>query len=583
MHVTGSAAQGPTTGAISGRVVDEDTEEGIEGILVSMFDPHSASGGSAISEANGSFTSTPLPAGNYAIDTRNEVGYLDELYEDSPCHFPYLIHRGCPGSAGTLVEVRAGATTEDVVIRLSRGGTISGRITEDDELGTPISDIVVLIWDSSGKRVHAVEPDQEGAYVAIGLPTDSYYVSTAYGLRPFVDKIFDNRICPTGGINFDCGVASATPIAVVAGEVVEDVDFRLSQGGRISGSVSTVEGIPFSTGVHVFSETGNYFGTKFSDDAGMFDTYAAGYGMGLPDGRYHLIASGDGTFVDQLHDGPSCPTPRFLDPTIQERRPIPSCRLPERASIAIANASHEEKVTITLRVGGSIIGTVLKEGEPEFGPVFAYNFEGKKVARGQAGPGDYEITGLPEGQYYVGTGSLRALRGEIFDDVLCVGLDHESTKGFSPCDVTAGDPVAVLGTSITTGVDFDLQIGSSIRGRIADADNRAIFAAVIDAFDSNGAWLARTISSVTGTYFLSGLPPSGDAYLVATASGHGSEAFGVGPCLNCDPRSGEALSLSPGATTSEIDFSLPEDTETVFASGFGDRQLPPIGGFSSLH
>ncbi len=65
-----------------------------------------------------------LPAGTYFAVTANDLGYLDELYDDFPCH------AGCDPTIGTEIVVSAGEFIDGVDFDLATGSAIAGTVTD---------------------------------------------------------------------------------------------------------------------------------------------------------------------------------------------------------------------------------------------------------------------------------------------------------------------------------------------------------------------------------------------------------------------------------------------------------------------
>jgi hypothetical protein len=117
-------------GSLSGRVVDEVTGQPIEGISIQVLD-HQARFllRVAASAADGTYRVDDLRAGDVFVATANRLGYLEEVWDDRACD------PSCDFTAAPPVVIAGGEEAADVDFRLVRGGTISGRVT--DEAGEP--------------------------------------------------------------------------------------------------------------------------------------------------------------------------------------------------------------------------------------------------------------------------------------------------------------------------------------------------------------------------------------------------------------------------------------------------------------
>jgi protocatechuate 3,4-dioxygenase beta subunit len=152
------AAQTAAKGAIKGTVVAADTGAPVSGIPIVMRLANGSGNASfANSDERGNFEVTGLEPGAYfvAAEGISTFGYARQSY-GSPI----------PGMEGsqffTPVAVNAGQTTNDIVLRLSRGGSISGRILGAN--GQPFVDADV--------RIHRARFNESGAklFVGEGMP-----------------------------------------------------------------------------------------------------------------------------------------------------------------------------------------------------------------------------------------------------------------------------------------------------------------------------------------------------------------------------------------------------------------------------
>ena len=66
-------------------------------------------------------------------------------------------------------------------------------------------------------------------------------------------RLYNNLPCPNGV----CTVSSGTPVVVSAGTTTSNIDFALTQGGRITGTVKDLNGNPLQgITIQLFSSTG---------------------------------------------------------------------------------------------------------------------------------------------------------------------------------------------------------------------------------------------------------------------------------------------------------------------------------------
>jgi hypothetical protein len=146
------------TGIIRGRIVAAGTGDALRHARIST----TSSEGRApvvLSDGDGRFTVAGLPAGRFTV-TATKPGYA---------------------KASVAAELTTGAVVEDVDLRLTRGGVISGGIA--DEFGDPLVDTSVSVerllgsGDSLKTEMAAVaQTDDTGAFRLSGLPAGKYVV-----------------------------------------------------------------------------------------------------------------------------------------------------------------------------------------------------------------------------------------------------------------------------------------------------------------------------------------------------------------------------------------------------------------------
>jgi hypothetical protein len=181
-----------TTGTILGRVVDADAGTPLSGVLVTAVPAtQAAAGGEApqrpqaiVSDAHGRFLFTDLPAGTYALrasvgGTGFSVGgfVVSGMGHQIGAYLNGGFGQRRPDGPMQTMELEAGGRVRDAVIRLWKGGAISGRIL--DEAAEPLVDVVVsAVRRASDGRLltgPTVRTDDRGMY-RLGTLTPGSYV-----------------------------------------------------------------------------------------------------------------------------------------------------------------------------------------------------------------------------------------------------------------------------------------------------------------------------------------------------------------------------------------------------------------------
>jgi 5-hydroxyisourate hydrolase-like protein (transthyretin family) len=516
-------------GRLTGTVTDAATTVPLAGTSIYIYD---MTGRSVVpgesTDAAGAYTSGALPPGNYYARTSNTLGYLDELYNNVTC-----AAGSCALTAGTPVAVAAGADTT-VDFGLVPGGLIAGTVT-DAATGQPLSGVSVYIYNSGGTRVALATTDASGVYTsATGLPTGSYKAHTRNSLG-YLDEVYDGVPCPLHG----CTIGAGTPISVTLGATTAGVDFTLTPGARISGTVTdSGTSLPVA-GVSVViydTEGTRVVATGSTNSSGVYTS-----STGLPTGTYYARTSNSKGYVDALYAGAACPGGLCT----------PSTGTP----INVAAGVMRPGIDFGLAMGGRVSGTVAEAatGLPVAAvQVHVYDSAGSRVTSVYTDCGGVYTTstGLPAGGYRVRTSNTRGYLDEQYDDVPCPG---------GTCPVAAGTPVAVSLGATTTGVDFVLAKGGLLSGTVRDAFTGLPLRGVeVHVHDAAGLVTSGSTDNA-GVYTSSSGLPTGTYYVrTSNAQGYVDELYDDAPCPAgaCTPASGTPVAVTAGTTTTGIDFGL---------------------------
>ena len=321
------------------------------------------------------------------------------------------------------------------------------------------------------------------------------------------------------------------------------IDFALSEGGKISGSVSDSDStspIANANGVHLYDASGALLSTKPTDALGQFQF------AGLTSGSYLLRAEFDG-FLGELYDDIPCP---------------PGCNVLTGTPIAVGIGETVSGIDFALTAGGSITGVITESTTPailaNLGNVVLHDAGGSTLASTTTNAfGFYSFTGLTTGSYYVRT-DMTDYYDEVFDDMDCEG----------GCDATSGSPVAVALGSTTSGIDFALSTGGVITGTVTEGGlgTPVANASSLELFDDQGTLVAEKSTDEGGVYRFAVL--STGTYFVKThLSGYGDQLYDGIPCApGCDVTMGTPVSVVFDLTSSGIDFVV--GGPSIFADGF---------------
>jgi len=221
------------------------------------------------------------------------------------------------------------------------------------------------------------------------------------------------------------------------------------------------------------------------------------------------------------------------------------------------------------RQTGSISGTVTDESMNPlaYKGVEVYRPGGGYVSGGSAqsdySTGEYEITGLDDGTYFV--------RGGYSGDDWVVELYGNVPCPNNNCWTDAGTPVYVSGGGAVTGIDFQLAEAGSIRGSVLRAgDGDDMNDARVTVFDPGSTWDdgevgSDNVSYDSGTYVyeVRGLPAG--CYFASAEPESDSSERNSAPTAYPDvplvwqadaPLVGDPIAVVAGEQTSGVDITL---------------------------
>jgi 5-hydroxyisourate hydrolase-like protein (transthyretin family) len=534
-------------GRISGTVTDAATGLPLAGVQVRLYNAAGTYLTYGYSNSSGVYvTAAGLSFGTYYARTSNGLGYIEELYEDTPCP-----GGACTVTGGTPVTVALGSTTTGIDFGLAQGGRIAGT-AKDAATGLPLSGLMVRVFNSVGAYVTYGYTDSAGNYTtSSGLVSGTYRARTS-SEGEYVDEAYNAIPCPGGS----CSTTSGTLINVTAGSTTPGINFALAKGGRISGTVKDeASALPLAgVEVDVYDGAGSYVTYGYTDASGVYTTSSA-----LPSGTYRARTWNWAGYVDEAYDAIFCPGG--------------SCSTTSGTLISVTAGSTTPGINFDLARGGRVSGTVTDAatGSPVVGAhVSILDADGRSLGSGTTNTfGVYTTpTGLPSGTYYARTKAPGYL-DELYNDVPCLG---------GACPVTSGTSLPVTAGSTTAGVDFALapaptQTNDEIAGATlvsglpytAIEDTRTattnpsdpVHTCATGTQDSNSVWF-RYVAGFTGAVRVDTFTSNYDTVLTAYAG-----TTSVGPELACNDDTN-------GTTQSEILLDVTSgQTYLIEVTGYG--------------
>jgi hypothetical protein len=500
-------AQEPV-GTVSGRVTGIGGG-GIADVRMDVYTIYWNLVESVTTDGSGNYVGT-VPAGSYYIATFNQRGYIDVYY-------PNAVKAGnsWPPAGVVAVNVIIGADTPNIDFTLSVGGSISGRVTDNSLAG--IENVSIDAYDESWRYVNSVLTDSQGYYTLGGLPGGSGSASATYYLatsnqQGYVDEYY--RDITKAGVAWP--PASATPVSVTTGAETRNINMTLSWGGAISGRV--IKDSDGTTGIEhievlVYDTNWNELNSTVTDSAGNYML------QGLPTDTYYV-----GTW-NQLG---------YIDKYFSNVNRIGSSSPPVGYPVHVTTGSVTGNIDFSLAWGGWISGRVTKSsGGAGIGNVQIqlYGTDWIHETSALTDPlGDYTLSGLPQGNYYLRTQNYQGYVDEYYDNA-------PGTYGAILVGVTAG--------SGTEGINFGLEPSGSVSGRVVNASNlMGIPGVMISAYNGSGDPIQNSFTNSAGNYVVGSLPAGTYSLATFNQQGYGDKYFDT------------LVSVTGGVNTPNINFAL---------------------------
>jgi hypothetical protein len=352
----------------------------------------------------------------------------------------------------TNKEATIEALFDDVMVEYEG---IVGQVFRDAD-GTGIRNTLIEIYDSNWDSWDEVSTDPYGYYAYGGLPAGSYYLTTS-NAPGFIDEVYDNI-----PLTFNpWPPVGATPVILVQGGGAI-VNFGLSPGGSISGQVIKDSDSTGIAGIEIDVLDANWnFWVKWvnTDSSG---NYTVG---GLTTGNYYVYTwSNIMNYVDEYYNN---------IPVIGN--PFPPVGA---APVSVTVGGNTAGINFGLAVGGSISGQVTDDsthapipnvGITVYDSNWTVNWAYQRWAYTDSS-GNYTFTGLPTGNYFVGTSNHLGYIDEYYNNVT------------NPNDAVL---VSVTQGSNTPNVNFGLVLGQEIYvAQHGCADKTPCYSSIQNAIDS---------------------------------------------------------------------------------------------------
>ncbi|HUA03960.1 MAG TPA: carboxypeptidase regulatory-like domain-containing protein [Solirubrobacteraceae bacterium] len=347
--VTGIDALLQSGGQISGTVTSQATGAAVSGLWVYVFNSSGSSVGSAQTGADGTYTVSNLPTGDYEVEFYGTGSYISQYYNDETSY-----------ANANPVPVTSGQVTTGINAALLSNGAISGTLT-DSSTGMPIAGAYASVYNSYGYIVASATTNSSGVYATAGLPAGSYTVKfAATGYAP---------------------LTYSGTVSVSVGTTTSGIDGALTPDGAISGTVTDGAGQTdlASISVTVYNASGSYVTSTTTAGDGSYTL------TNLVPGTYEVYFTPNSgqNYLPQYYDG---------ETTLASADPV-----------TVTSGQTTTGIGAALASGGRITGKVTDSatGQPiQYADAELENSSGGYVSEVSTGAdGSFTLTGLASGSY----------------------------------------------------------------------------------------------------------------------------------------------------------------------------------------
>ncbi len=521
-------------GRIAGKVTDIDTGEALGGIAVTV----STGDGMEVTYTNSSgeyISGRGLPSGNYYIQTHSNSTHLGQRYADTTCSIE------CDVTTGTPVAVSPPDTVSGIDFELVQGGQITGKFT-DKATNTPLSGAWISVRDQDGNWFSSAGSDEQGNYhTDQALPAGTYYIFA--GNTDYLSEYYGGTPCMIVSWSDTCDVASGIPVEVELRHTTSDIDFALSKGGSIAGTViDAVTAVPLADVNIIISDSDYNWLSLQTDVEGNFTTTAS-----LIAGDYTVRVRQKGDYINEVYEDKHC-VGDWCDT--------------DAGSVIHVRSGDEATVMFALEKGGALSGTVRDAitGDPlKAQSVEVYKHNGNFLISVASGITDengiYRTSpGLPSGDYEIVVQSSSSHLAQVYGG----GVPCSDAA----CESKGGKFIHVVSGTTTERIDFDMVRGGSISGIIRDAVSGAPLEGIgVNIKDHMGQQWSYGKTDAEGRY-ISELALASGVYYATTVSNNSqnkaylNQIYGGKKCMDCWNIQGQAINVIQGQVTDGIDFHL---------------------------
>lgn len=401
--------------------------------------------------------------------------------------------------------------------------TADGAASCDLEAGVP--DVwFALTAEETGR--YFVEAPSSPPLILSAHPSCGAVDSSCSQAVPIVDQ------AAIVGVDLDEGETVLVRVARVeefGGPSPGPFSLYVGRGGRVEGTVRDAEGTPLGD-VHVLLYGG---GTRAGQTAAD-GTYAF---EDVSPGLWTVLAGRDSAYRAEIWQDRPCPHWQA------------DCLPGDRFEVALDATTSG--IDFALELGAAIEGRVVDRdsGTGIAGVPMTLGGDLERIVVTDES-GRYRFEGLETGTYTVRSDIAEDYRSEIWDDASCWPFG---------CAFAEATPIQVVLGATAPGIDFELDRGASISGRVLrESDGGAVAFETVHLLDHSGSFLALARTRDDGSYRFERLDPG--SYLVRTATDtYVDEIWPDVPCGlggSCETDAGSLVSTDLDAPVEAVDFDL---------------------------
>jgi hypothetical protein len=424
-----------------------------------------------------------------------------------------------PTTDPVAVKVVAGKVTSGADVTMTRGATISGKVT--DAAGKPLAGMCVEVDSAALLFPAEVATGSSGYYSIDQLSAGAYEAAFASGCTNdgnYVTQYYDDQV----------SASDANTITVRTGARVGGIDATMQAGGSLTGTVTSRPGRPVPDACIIAGPVGNGF-------VGALDTNVLIF-------TYGVQADEQGNF--DIIGLPTDSYTVYIDPTCGGVLASPyagsyygggAYKPRKYVSVSAGQATNLEPM---LAEGGAIAGTVT-------GPVGAGCLD--LIGKGGEVVDEISPTFSPSGRYDV----QGVLAGTYRVSVATCAFNSSTAPDFYPNSTTLADatPITINAGKTTPGINFTLPKTATITGRVSSVAGGADGVCIIaynSTYPDDGEEEAA-ITNQHGDYALTGVG-TGSYVLVFGACGLPSNTAAAGS---------KPVAVTDGETVRGINGVLP--------------------------